>query len=124
MIVLRTDHGPFRLVDVYYPVTYPLDGISYSPRLNEIVYLRQAPAPLNTVNFVAHSRTSETTLIDLRRDVDLVFREMSAPLDARLEKSNGSAGKWWCGGTIVWPLQDFRTIYNSFVGWKKHTEQF
>jgi hypothetical protein len=123
MIVLRTDHGPFRLVDVYYPVTYPLNGIGYSPRLNEIVYLRQAPAPLNAVNFVAHSRTSETTLIDLTRDVELVFREMSTTTRRQIRKIERLGAQMVVRRNDRVALQDFRTIYNSFVGWKKHTEQ-
>jgi hypothetical protein len=123
MIVLRTDHGPFRLVDVYYPVTYPLNGIGDSLRLNEIVYLRQAPAPLNAVNSVAYSRTSETALIDLTRDVDLVFRDMNATTRRQIRKVERLGAQVVVRRNDDVALQDFRTIYNSFVGWKKHTEQ-
>ena len=50
MVVLETRRGPFRLIEVYYPEPIQVNrNVKHFP-LNQIVYLRQVPVPLGTVD--------------------------------------------------------------------------
>jgi Acetyltransferase (GNAT) domain len=121
MIVIETDRIPFHLIEVYYPETYPLNG--YKPRLNNVVYLRQARLPLDAGRFVVRARASETTLIDLSLDVDLLLREMSATTRRQIRKIDRLGGRLAVRRNDRTALKDYRAIYNNFVTQKKHAER-
>jgi hypothetical protein len=121
MIVIETERIPFHLIEVYYPETYPLNG--YSPRLNDVVYLRQARSPLDTGRSFVRTRASETTLIDLNADADLLWGGMSATTRRQIRKVNRLGSRIAVRRNDHTALKDFRTIYNHFISHKKHAER-
>ena len=122
MVIVQSKRGPFRISDIYYPQEFEIRGLARRPRVNEIIYIRQAPKFIQAGGPVVHHQLFQTSLIDLSREAGVLFDDFNRTsraqvrritrIEDRIEvRRNDSADS------------DFLAVYNKFVGVKRHSER-
>jgi hypothetical protein len=122
MVVVQSKRGPFRVSDIYYPDANQLDGVGRSLRINQIIYIRQAPQILESVGPIVHYQAFRTSLVDLTRGTDELFKDLNrtSRIQIRRMERMGDRIKVRRNGDAD---ADFLAVYNQFVGVKRHSEK-
>lgn len=123
MVIVETSRGLFRVVDVYYPQLHEATGIAGDLALNQIVYVRQAPGHLPTNRLAVRYRPFETTLLDLTRGSEELFRGFSRTCRNMVRKADRASDNIEVRRNDDAAYRDFLTIHNGFVAVKKYAER-
>jgi len=122
MVVLESRRGPFRVSDIYYPEAAEIRGLGRSLRMNQIIYIRQAPQPFEAEGPVVHHQVFRTSVVDLTRGTDELFEDLnrtSRTQVRRIERLRDRIEVRHNAGVD----SDFLAIYNEFVAVKRHSER-
>jgi hypothetical protein len=122
MVIVQSKRGPFRVSDIYYPEECEIRGVGRNLRMNQIIYIRQAPHVFETEGPVVHHQSFRTSLIDLTRGKDELFNDLnrtSRTQVRRVERMGGRIEVRRNDGVD----SDFLAVYNEFVGVKRHSER-
>src|ERR1700720_5050233 len=87
MVIVEISRGPFRIMEVYYPQLHEATTIAGALAPNRIVYLLQAPRYLALSRSAVRYRPFETTLLDLTRDADELFKGFSQNCRRQVRKA-------------------------------------
>jgi len=123
MVIVETSRGLFRVVDVYYPQLQEASGIAGDLAVNQIVYVRQAPGHLPPNRLAVRYRPFETSLLDLTRDTDELFRGFSRTCRNMVRRTDRASDKIEVRRNDDAAYRDFLTIHNGFVAVKKYAEK-
>lgn len=123
MLVVETPRGPFRLVEVYYPLQ-PEDvkAVRDSVTLKRVVYIRQAQILLDGGRFTGWYRPTVTILLNLEHDLDKLFSEASSTCRRQIRKIDRifKQTEIRCNDSAA--QADFLKLYNGFVAHSRHSE--
>jgi hypothetical protein len=122
MVIVESKRGPFRVSDIYYPDECEIRSLGRSLRMNQIIYVRQATQFFETKGPVAHHREFWTRVVDLTRGTDELFQDLNRNTRSqvrRIERLGDQIEVRRNDGVD----SDFLTVYNEFVGVKRHSER-
>lgn len=123
MLSIATTRGLFQVVDVYYARPHELETIGDKLRLNQIVYLRQMAIRVDGSQFAIRHRESRTSLLDLKRERDALFGDLSSTARRQVRKMDRMRERLTVRRNDAEAYRDFLTIYNEFVMLKRHSEK-
>src|SRR4029077_13468219 len=122
MVIVESKRGPFRVSDIYYPKPSEIRGLGRSLAVNQIIYIRQAPQFFETEGPVVHHQAFRASVGDLTRGTDELFKDLtrtSRTQVRRIERLHDQIEVRRNDGVD----SDFLTVYNEFVGIKRHSER-
>ena len=122
MVIVESKRGPFRVSDIYYPEAHGIRGLGRNLAANQIIYVRQAPQFFEPEGPVVHHQAFWTTVVDLTRGTDELFEDLkrtSRTQVRRIERLRDQIEVRRNKGVD----SDFLTVYNGFVGVKRHSER-
>ena len=122
MVIVESKRGPFRVSDIYYPEACEIRGLGRSLGMNQIIYIRQAPQFFEPEGPVVHHRAFRTSVVDLTRGTDELFEDLKKTTRIqvrRIERLRDKIEVRRNDGVD----SDFLTVYNEFVGVKRHSER-
>jgi lipid II:glycine glycyltransferase (peptidoglycan interpeptide bridge formation enzyme) len=122
MVTVESKRGPFRVFNIYYPETLDIRGLGSSLRVNEIIYIRQAPQFFETEAPVVYHQAFRTSLVDLTRKTDELFSDLSRTSRTQVRKIERMGDRIEVRRNNGVD-SDFLAVYNEFVGVKRHTER-
>jgi lipid II:glycine glycyltransferase (peptidoglycan interpeptide bridge formation enzyme) len=123
MIVIKSQRGPFKLVDIFYPREYDLSGLSDHLGLNHVIHVRQAPVPPKSDRYTFRYLPFVTSLIDLTRDSEELFKRMNATSRNEIRKIERIKHRVCVRKNDCEAYQDFLLLHNQFVALKRHREK-
>jgi hypothetical protein len=107
-------------MEVYYPQLHEATTIAGALAPNRIVYLRQAPRYLALSRSAVRYRPFQTTLLDLTRDTDELFKGFSQNCRRQVRKAERAGGTIEVHRNDATAYRDFLVIHNGFVAIKRH----
>jgi hypothetical protein len=122
MVIVESKRGPFRVSEIYYPEACEIRGLCRNLRMNQVIYIRQAPQFFETESPVMHHQAFRTSLVDLNRGTDELFNDLnrtSRTQVRRMERMGDRIEVRRNDGVD----SDFLAVYNEFVGVKRHSER-
>ena len=122
MVTVESKRGPFRVSDIYYPEECEVRSLRRSLRMNQIIYIRQAPRFFETEGSVVHHQAFRTSLIDLTRGVDELFEDLSRNSRSQVRKIERLRDRIEVRRNDGVD-SDFLSVYNEFVDIKRHSER-
>ena len=123
MVIIETTRSLFRLVEAYYVQTpEDLNTLKECLRTNKIVYIRQAPIPLDLGRSAVWYRSIPTLLMDLRQDLGGLLREASRTCRNRITRIDRLSNRAAVRRNDPTAYADFLKLHNDFVARSRHTE--
>jgi hypothetical protein len=122
MVTVESKRGPFRVSDIYYPEECEIRSLGRSLRMNQIIYIRQAPQFFEAEGSVVHHQAFRTSLIDLTRGTEELFEDLNRNTRSqvrRIERLGDQIEVRRNDGVD----SDFLSVYNEFVDIKRHSER-
>lgn len=108
--------------DIYYPEECEIRSLGRSLRMNQIIYIRQAPQFFETEGSVVRHQAFRTSLIDLTRGIDELFEDLSRNSRSQVRKIERLRDRIEVRRNDGVD-SDFLSVYNEFVDLKRHSER-
>ena len=108
--------------DIYYPEAREICDLGRSLRMNQIIYVRQAPQFFETEGPVVYHQAFRTSLVDLSRSTDELFNDLNRTSRTQVRRMERIGDRIEVRRNDGIEL-DFLIVYNQFVNVKRHAER-